>query len=411
MADDRSDDVVVPRVRDSVTRRLRDDNAFAVLHHVWDLSEVLTPAEPPAGPPADAPEVTASDLMRATGLSRATVHDVCDELIERGWLEERRTARPAPAKGRPARRYALRAGAGAVVGVDAGAHRLAARVTDLRGRVLGEASAVVEHDVALDPPQRRVEAVEEVVLAALERAGDPRLLALAVGVPAPVDADGRTVFTRNPYWAFMNPDLAAALTRRRGWPAVVDNDANLAALAESGQGQGVGVADQVTLLAGERFGAGVVAGGRLLRGARGGAGEMRHLDIVAGVGSADGLGKVLRDLAGTGRGPGSTAPEVVAAAAAGGLVATALVEIAGLRLTRVVVTLASLLDPERVVVAGGIADAAPLVDVVNRELPAFLDPPRPLVVASTLGRDVVALGAVRRALDEVRRDALVLTLV
>ncbi len=70
-------------------------------------------------------ELTAGDLMSATGLSRPTVHSVCDELIGRGWVTETGAA-PAPASvgertaiqvaastgGRPSRRYALNAGAG-----------------------------------------------------------------------------------------------------------------------------------------------------------------------------------------------------------------------------------------------------------------------------------------------------------
>ncbi|WP_432541060.1 ROK family protein [Kineococcus sp. SYSU DK002] len=386
----------------SVTRRLRDDNALAVLHHVWDL--------PPA-PDGSEPGVTGTDLMAATGLSRATVHDVCDELIGRGWLRELPNGRAAGdyTKGRPARRYAFDVLAGTVVGVDAGQHRIAARVADLRGRTLAEAAQTVDHDPARTPAADRLDAVGATARRALAAAGSPAVLAVAVGVPAPVAPSGRTEFTGNPYWRFMNPDLAAHLADRHGWRALVENDANLAALAEGWLGSGRGVRNQVTLLAGERIGAGVVDDGRLLRGARGGVGEMRYLDIVEGVGSADGLGKVLRDLVRAAGGTGA-AEDVVAAAEAGEELAGSLLAVAAERLTRVVVSLASLFDPERVVVAGGGAGAGGVVDRVNAALPRFLDEPHPVVVASTLGRDVVVLGAVRRALDEVRRDALVLTL-
>ncbi|WP_432564993.1 ROK family transcriptional regulator [Kineococcus sp. SYSU DK003] len=385
----------------SVTRRLRDDNALAVLHHVWDL---------PVGPDGTEPGVTGSDLMAATGLSRATVHDVCDELIERGWLRELPNERAAGGytKGRPARRYGFDVHAGAVVGVDAGQHRIAARVADLRGRMLGETSRTVDHDLST-PVAERLEVVARTVEEVVRAAGAPTVLAVALGVPAPVGAGGRTEFSGNPYWELMNPGLVAHLQDRFGWRVLADNDANLAALAEGWIGSGRGVRNQVTLLAGERIGAGIVDDGRLLRGARGGVGEMRYLDLVSGVGSADGLGKVLRDLAHRAGGSG-VAEEVVAAAAAGEELAGSLVEAAGERLTRVVVTLASLFDPERVVVAGGVAGAVGLVEVVNTELPRFLDLPRPLVVASTLGRDVVVLGALRRALDEVRAQALSIAL-
>ncbi|MEZ0490808.1 ROK family protein [Kineococcus sp. TBRC 1896] len=383
----------------SVTRRLRDDNALAVLHHVWDLS----------GDPRDE-GVTGTDLMAATGLSRATVHDVCGELIDRGWLRELANGRGAQGhvKGRPARRYGFDALAGTVVGVDAGQHRIAARVADLRGRTLADVSAVVDHDPVRTPVADRVADVVRTVEAVWERAGSPRVLGVTVGVPAPVGPSGTTEFSGNPYWEFVNPDLAGALARRRGWRVLADNDANLAALAEGWRGSGRGVRHQVTLLAGERIGAGVVEDGRLLRGARGGVGEMRYLDLVEGVGSPDGLGKVLRDLVRAAGGSGA-AEDVVAAADAGQELAGTLLETAADRLTRVVVTLVSVFDPDRVVVAGGVAGAAGLVDRVDAGLPRFLDPPHPPVVASTLGRDVVVLGALRRALEEVRADALALS--
>ena len=376
----------------SVTRRLRDDTARAVLLHVWDL------------PPDVA--VTGSDLIAATGLSRATVHDVCDELIDRGWLRELANERSTGTytKGRPARRYGFDTRAGAVVGIDAGEHRISARVTDLRGAPLAAVERVVDQAAGRTPVAHRIAALEEVLREAFAAAGSPRVLAVSVGVPAPVDVDGRTLGTDNPFWEFTNPDLTGVLGDRFGWPVLVENDANLAALAEGWCGAGAGLAHQVTVLAGERIGAGVVDDGRLLRGARGGVGEMRYLDIVEGVGSPEGLGKVLRDLGGT-----QEAADVLAAAGTGGRGATAPLEIAGLRLTRIVVTLVSLVDPERVILAGGAASPA-IVAVVNRELPSFLHLPRPLVVASTLGRDVVVLGALRRALDHVRAEALSLRL-
>ena len=83
----------------------------------------------------DADAVTGTDLIAATGLSRATVHDVCEELIDLGWVREVENQREYGGyrKGRPARRYASDARAGVVVGVDAGQHRVSATVTDRRG--------------------------------------------------------------------------------------------------------------------------------------------------------------------------------------------------------------------------------------------------------------------------------------
>ncbi|GIG40605.1 ROK family transcriptional regulator [Cellulomonas phragmiteti] len=392
------------------SRRLRDASARLVLDHLWD-----------------ADEVTGSALIEATGLSRATVHDVCDELIERGWVRELASLRTGgdPRKGRPARRYAFAAGVGVVVGVDAGQHRISATVTDLRGVTLARSTLpVAPHD---GTSARRLALIEQAALAAVADAGAApgSVLAVAVGVPAPVDRDGRTSFQDNAFWELMNPGIGDHLRDRHGWTAVIDNDANLAAVAEHWRGHGRGSLCHVTLLAGERFGAGVVDDGRLLRGAHGGVGEMRYLDLVEGVGSADGIAALVRQdaLAQLGRLDGRTgsslqeldpatvdAADVLAAARDEDPLAVSVVEhVAGL-LTRVVATFASIYDPERVIVAGAVAASCePLLALVRRDLDRYVDPPGVEVLASALGADVVTVGAVKRALDHVREHALQIT--
>lgn len=399
----------------AASRWVRHANARVVLEHMWD-----------GGP------VTGTDLMAATGLSRATVHDVCDELIELGWIHERENQRVHGdySKGRPARRYAFDPLAGVVVGVDAGDHRISATMTDLRGEILARHSAA-----AADTVGGRLDMIADAVRtvlrssepgsmrASLSLAVEPALLAVVVGVPAPVDDRGRTSFHGNPFWELMNPGIAEHLAKRHGWTAITDNDANLAALAEGWLGHGRRVRNHVTLLAGERLGAGIVQEGKLLRGARGGAGEMGYLNLVEGVGSADGIAVLARDgaRAGIRAGARSTlqdlgpvaldAEAVFAAARAGDRIAGAVIERIGVRMARVVATLASLVDTEQVVIAGAVAaSAAPVVEVIVRDLPRYLEQPRPRVLASDLGGEVVALGAVKRALDHVREHALEIAL-
>jgi predicted NBD/HSP70 family sugar kinase len=392
----------------SPSRWVRAANARVVLEHVWN---------------ADA--VTGTDLIGVTGLSRATVHDVCEELIDLGWVREVENQREHGdyRKGRPARRYAFDARAGLVVGVDAGEHRVSATVTDLRGELCARAS----HAPGGGRPSSgaRQEIVSRTILDALAEvpAAPSAVLAVAVGVPAPVAGACRTGFGGgNDYWVSMNPGIAEYLTQRHGWTALVENDANLAALAEGWRGHGRGVRSHVTLLAGERLGAGVVDEGRLLRGAHGGAGEMRYLALVDGVGSTAGIAALARDWAraaltdsadGTPSALRDLDPDAVdaeavfAAARAGDPLAIALVERIGQRMARVVASLASIVDTEQVVLAGRVAaSCAPIVDIVTRDLPLYFDDTRPRVLASQLGGEIVAIGAVRAALDHVRRHAL-----
>ncbi|MFB9650356.1 ROK family protein [Curtobacterium pusillum] len=172
------------------------------------------------------------------------------------------------------------------------------------------------------------------------------------------------------------------------------------------------------LLSGERFGAGLVVDGVLLRGTHGGAGEMRVLDLVEGVGSSDGIGATARRLVleavAAGEVPAdgplpldADAAAVFAAARAGDRVALAIVDRLGDRLARVCVLLASLLDIDRVVVAGAIArPAAAVIDRARALLGDWNFDPVPEIVASSLGADVVVIGAVAHAVDAVRGDPL-----
>jgi len=357
----------------------------------------------------DSPAFTATEAIGATGLTRSTVLAACDELVQLGWLRALDDARAAGEyrKGRPARRYALDDRAGVVVGVDAGQHRISVAVGDLRGTVLGRAVGSLG-DAGLDVDVR-LRVLRSTIAAALADAAadDSAVLVVVIGVPAPVDVHGVSP-TDGRYWDRMNPGFGSIAGYGR---VVVENDANLAALAERPSS---GDASFAALLSGERFGAGIVVDGVLLRGARGGAGEMRVLDLVDGVQSSDGIGATARVLVAEAAeriGPASLlagpdgSERLFDAVAAGDPVALDVVDRLGDRLARVCVLLASLLDIDRVVVAGAIAEvAAPVIDRAREHLRSWDYDPVPEVVASRLGADVVVAGAVARALDVVRQE-------
>jgi len=380
-------------------------NAAAVLDYAWGTTAF-----------------TASDAIAATGLTRSTVIALCDELVERGWLRELPNARAAGEyrKGRPARRYELRASAGAVVGVDAGQHCITAAVADLRGNALGRTYTEIDPEGRADA--ERVQTADATIAKALELAGVPKasVLCVAVGVPAPTDLDGNSPEGEYEYWSRMNPGYAAHF-RERGLLTEIENDANLAALAEGALGAGVGVSSYIALMAGERFGAGYVVDGHLVRGKRGAAGELRLLSLVEGVGSTHGIGALLRTWALELRASGTVDPEspimktpkarlgaevVLNAAAAGDGAASGLVDRMAERLARICAVLAGLLDVERIIVSGAVAQS---LDLLLPRTAARLDdlthPPAPELVASSFDGGVVSIGAVVRALEIVRTNA------
>lgn len=356
--------------------------------------------------------LTATELVDATGLSRATVIAVGDDLVRRGWAVELDPGRAAAGRGRPPRTFAFRADAGVVLGLDMGAGKTTALVADLRGRPLGTATGAFPRSGT----DGRVDTVSETALAALASAGTgpEHVIAAAAGVAAPVDRDGQIATPRD-FWEQFDVGLAEGLEARHGWPVILENDANLAALAEQWRGAARGVDDVAVVLAGERLGAGLIESGRLLRGRHGGAGELSFLRLVEGAAGPHGIGQLAREWGAQAAAQGalgSLAPEDVTAEAvfeaarcgdpAAARVLARLVE----HMSRVVAVLGTLLNPELVVLGGAVAGAAAaLLPGIRSELPRLTDT-APRVEVSALGGDAVALGAVRRALDDVAERAL-----
>lgn len=367
--------------------------------------------------------VTVSELMDATGLTRATTISVCEDLLARGWIRELEKDSDTYQKGRPARRFELDESAGCVLGIDVGVLKTTVVVADLRGKTTGRASKPFRAREI--EAQERIRVISETALLALEAAGvaPEKVLAVTVGLAAPVDRDGN-ILVSQPFWSLFDVGLKKALHDLHGWSVLLENDANLAALGECWRGAGSGVRDLAVLLAGERFGAGLVESGRLLHGNRGGAGEMAYLDMVEGVGSSEGLAALARHwaaeaLAGkskttlrTAAAPGRevTAQHVFAAAALGDTVALGILDRLSDRLARVVSTLATMLNPELVVIGGAVADSASvLLEPAARKLATYTATP-PRLAASPLGDAIVGIGAVRHALDHVEKNSLDLEL-
>ncbi|MGX1792367.1 ROK family protein [Microbacterium sp. NPDC055312] len=368
-------------------------------------------------------EFTATDAMASTALTRSTTIEALATLVGAGILTELPNARAAGAyrAGRPARRFMLSPGLGAVVGIDAGDTHLAIAVADLLDTTLAHRRVELSPDQT--PAQRRATILHHLEQS-LADAGQTResLLAICVGVAAPVNRDGASPPHPQGFWERTNPDLAAALA---DWAPVVEvkNDALLAAVAEGSLGAAVGCRDYVALLAGERFGGGVVVDGHLLHGAHGGVGEGVVFDHIIGVGSAFGLSYAVQDEVRAAvtsdeigwRGPvgrlsdaARIDPRVVLVAAAEGDPDAVLVcSRVGEKLARIVGVLGSMYDPARVIVCGAIAESiAPVIDAARAVLPSQMHLPAPEVLASTLGAEVVALGAVATARRAARERAV-----
>ncbi|AFR30047.1 ROK family protein [Arthrobacter sp. Rue61a] len=364
--------------------------------------------------------VTGTELMAATGLSRATVISICDELVRLGWLQELENQRGAGdyVKGRPARRFVFDDSAASVIGIDIGATKITAIVADMAGTSLSQVTMPFRaYNV---PADERADVLDKIAADALDKAGvsADSVLAVSVGVAAPVSRDGE-VLTAQEFWKSF--DVRRIVSERHGWHVLLENDANLAALAERWQGSAQGVDNLVVMLAGDRLGSGILESGRLLHGQLGGFGELGYLDNVDGVGDTYGIahyatlwGREALD-AGTetklttlcgGDPEALTAEMVFRAAADGDHSALGVLNRVAHRMARAIGSISTLVNPELVVIAGAVAASAnALIPTMEKQVPDFTFTP-PRLATSALGDGIVSLGAIRHALDYVEEHAL-----
>jgi predicted NBD/HSP70 family sugar kinase len=342
---------------------------------------------------------TLTELASATGLSRPTVEDAIARLAELHVVDELAAA-SSGGKGRPARRYRFRPEAGIVLGIDIGEHHVIAMLADLTGATGTTVTVPVR---ATDPGHVRLAAARVAIRSVLAEAGRSRaeVWAAAVGTSGIVDPDGKVLIAHVlPDWSGRN--LASQLRRSLSCPIRVENDANLAALAEHWRGAAVGVGDVIYVHASHRLGAGILIGGKVHRGYGGAAGEIGSLRMLHWDSAARHLAQLNHTVSTDDL--DSVADRIFAAARDGETDAMATVDEFAHDLAAGIAAMASTIDPELVVVGGRVARSADVViPAVERRLKALcIRSPR--VASSTLDDTSIALGAVRTALNYVERE-------
>jgi predicted NBD/HSP70 family sugar kinase len=186
--------------------------------------------------------------------------------------------------------------------------------------------------------------------------------------------------------------VLAQLRATFGADLVVENDVDAATLAEQEYGAGVQRSTFAFIWIGTGVGMGLVVDGRLHRGAHGAAGEIGSMPISAGTlegaGSASAIVRAARTVGMRGR---VSARRVFAAAAAGDGMAADVVAAHAELLARAVCAIVTIVDPELVVLGGGIGRAPGLASSMAAEL-VKLTPVMPQVQVSAMGAEAVVRG-------------------
>ena len=218
-----------------------------------------------------------ADVAAGTGLTRGTVSSLVAELVALDFVRENGEA-PAPrGVGRPGVALEL-SGVMVGIGLEVNVDYVAVSVEDLTGTV--RYAQRVYGDNRGSAPGPVLDRLGSVARAALDRAaeGGLRPIGISVAVPGLVEeASGTVVVAPNLDWHGI--PVADELRQRLGLPVLVENESNLAALAEHWTGAAVGIDDFVCVFGEVGVGGGVVLGGRLFRGTHGFGGEFGHVSV------------------------------------------------------------------------------------------------------------------------------------
>lgn len=352
-----------------------------------------------------------AEIARRLGLSLPVVMRIVDELMAEGLVRTTDHLRPSGGRKRPLIEF--NPSAYAVASVDLGGSKMFGIVADLAGQVQHEIYCPFvdgDHAQALDQLQALI-----AQLLAMPRPAGQHIRGIGVGAPG-ITRNPEGVIEWSPNVNWREVPLKDILSRRFALPVFVENDVNLAALGEWAYGAGQGCHNLVSIAIGTGAGSGIIIGDALVRGRHHAAGEIGYLptDVNCLGKCYDQFGAFETVVSGPGiaqRGrealahSGDTVPEhlgaeaVFAAARHGEAWATQTIADTVDHLAVGIAAVSVLLDPEVIVLAGGVARSADLlIEPVQRRLEGVI-PYVPRLVASPLDRYAVVLGGVAMVMN------------
>ncbi|WP_432758610.1 ROK family transcriptional regulator [Streptomyces lydicamycinicus] len=363
--------------------------------------------------------LTRTRIGELTGLSKPTASQLLARLEAAGLVRTtgNETGRPGPG----AQLYAINPAAAHVAALAVDQLGVTAAVADITGQVLGEARAGLgeaqagSDAITGDAPDRTAQLVARAIDGALARAGleRERLHGAVIGTPGALDPRiGRLRYAPHlPDWhaRALKEELAEAL----GMPVTLENDVNLAAVAEQHDGAAQGFDDFVLVWADKGVGAALVLGGRLLRGATGGAGEIGYMPLPGAPPARGGTRDAARPDAGGGFQRLVGAPSVIELGREYGscdvrtvteaLALDAVRAEVARRLATGLAAVVAVVDPQLIVLSGEVARAGgeALRALVEEEFTG-LALPCPALRLSHLDDNPILLGALRTALAAAR---------
>jgi glucokinase len=219
-----------------------------------------------------------ADLVRFSGLSAPTVSSAISDLEARELIEK--LGDGVSRGGRPPGMLRFHASRGYVAGVDIGGTRLRMMLADLNGKVMAQWSMQFSDKQKM--PKDVCALMHQGLKAMCQEAGIPlkKVLHITAGAPGITNVKSGIVISAPNLKKWHEVPLRAMIEKQTGIAAMVDNDTNLAAVGEHWHGSAAGIDNFAFVALGTGFGAGIFLEGRLHHGAKWSAGEIGYMGIA-----------------------------------------------------------------------------------------------------------------------------------
>jgi len=359
-----------------------------------------------------------AELAKQLHLSRPTVSRIVAKLIEDGLVRETGVGTSAGAGRRPIL-VEFNPKASMILGVDLRGTTGVGALADLDGNIVHKVTAPM---VAPSAGDGNLERLLQLIQDLLKRAGDSKVRGIGIGAPA-VTLSEPGIVTWAPSLGWRDLHLKKLVEERVGVTTFVENDVNLMALGEHWRGAGRGVENLVCISIGTGIGAGIILNGALYRGASEAAGEVGYIipdpsylgrrydefGCLEGLASALSMVRQAQDALRQGRSSrilelagGSldaiTAQHIYQAAVLGDDLARQIVQKTITYLGIAIANVASILNPQLIVLGGDVPQDEALLLAPLRQLLDGIVPSQPQLVLSQLGDAAVLIGAIACAL-------------
>lgn len=354
--------------------------------------------------------ISRGEIARLSGLTQPTVASMLDSLSAQGVVQP---GGHGPSNGgRRPLLYRFNPDAALVIGVDMGGTKIAGGLTNLSGQVLAR-QVVTREDGPADPFERLTLLIRRL----LARVPEGRAVrGIGLGVPG-VTSLVEGVVNLSPQLGWSDFPLGRRLEESFGLPVFLDNDVNTILLGERWFGAAREVSHAICVAVGTGIGSAILVDGQLYRGAQEAAGEVGYMstgrEALRQPGQADCRYGLLESLA---AGPGIArrgtealgrrvdAPEVMRLAEEGDAAAQRVVQETAELLGVAIADMVCLLNPELVILTGGVMRSGHLLLEPIRRILERLAPYPPRLVLSELREDAGVLGGVALVLDAKRRS-------